>query len=401
MFWTIRERAKAANKLRKAKVEAEQANSAKSEFLSSMSHELRTPLNSILGFSQILEMDIDNPLQDYQKEYTCDIIKSGQHLLNLINEILDLSSIEERKTPLNITSVNTRDFLDGCISTSEALAMQRNIMIKDETAEDLPALLTDQLRAKQVMLNLFSNAVKYNKEGGKITISTKISENNMLRICISDTGNGIPQEKQSQVFQPFNRLGAESSNIEGTGLGLAVCKNLMEKLGGKIAFESTADEGTTFWIDLPVVSAEQAVNSEQKKSVPPLQLSAEKSESVLLYVEDNYENLSLMENIVERIPGLTLISASTAEEGIVIAEEQNPDVIVLDINLPGMSGIEAAKHLAQSEKTRHIPVIALSADAMQSTIDEAYQSGFSQYMTKPLNVSEFIVALQDMLAKAA
>ena len=383
--------------LKAAKENAEKANRAKSDFLSSMSHELRTPLNAILGFAQLLENSRKNPLSDRQKDQVRHIIKGGEHLLELINGVLDLAKIESGKLALSIENVNARGLLDECVSLAETLAGKNGISFQDRTASSVPMIFVDRLRSKQAILNLMSNAVKYNRADGWIWLDSEQVDGRFFRIGVTDTGLGIPDERCSEVFEPFNRLGAEATEIEGTGIGLVLTKELVEEMGGRIGFESALGEGSRFWIDLPI--AEKAAEGDDADDgrivVPTLDLGDR--ERVLLYVEDNPANLALMEAIVENIDSLTMLSTHTAELGLALAEERQPDVIILDLNLPGMDGIEAVKRLKNLDATRDIPVLALSANAMADTVARAREAGFEEYLTKPVCVRTLINALQDVL----
>ena len=239
--------------LMQAKSEADSANQAKSDFLSSMSHELRTPMNAILGFSQLLQSTPNAPLKEKQSQYVDHILQSGEHLLDLINQVLDFAKIESGTTNLVFQDTQLRDVITDCLALIETRAGERNIQVKDETKGIVfDAIWTDQTRLKQVLLNLLSNAVKYNQPSGRVSIRCVQRANNMLRVSVEDTGRGIPENLQAEVFQPFNRLGAEASKIEGTGIGLTITKQLIDQLGGDIGFESTVGEGSTFWVDLPL-----------------------------------------------------------------------------------------------------------------------------------------------------
>ena len=390
------------NALLEAKVAAEKANHAKSEFLSSMSHELRTPLNAILGFAQVLEWGKKNPLDERQKEQIHHIMKGGDHLLKLIDEVLDLAKIEAGFLTLSMEPVETKPLLDECLVVAGSLAAGREIIIQDRTAQTLPALWTDHLRCKQAILNLLSNAVKYNRTGGTIWVDAEERDGRILRVSITDTGDGIAEDRQSELFQPFSRLGAEATETEGTGIGLALTHQLVEEMKGEISFSSTLGEGSTFWIDFPLAdddyvhettaSLNTVASKVAKKTFPD-------GERLLLYVEDNPANLALMIDIVEDIPRLSLISAHTAELGLAMAADRKPDVIILDINLPGMNGIEAVQKLKEREATQNIPVLALSANAMPKTIEKGIQAGFRKYLTKPVNIVELLDALSDALGE--
>ena len=392
---------RASDELHLAKADAETANQAKSGFLSSMSHELRTPLNAILGFAQILEASKKHPLADRQANQVQQIRKGGEHLLELINDILDLAKIEAGKLALSIETLDTRNLVDECLSFAKTLAEKRSITIEDRTGDTMPPIWADHLRAKQTILNLLSNAVKYNRDGGTVWVDAEQQDDRTLRINVTDTGPGIPEEKQSQLFQPFSRLGAEATEVEGTGIGLVISRNLMEKMDGAVGFESTPGEGSTFWVEFPVADAEEAEEPSQQSDEVDAGLGIEGRERLLLYVEDNPANLALIEEIVEEIPNLAMISAHTAELGLVMAVERKPDVILLDINLPGMNGFEAVRHLKESEATREIPVLALSANAMPGSVERGKEAGFRDYLTKPVNVSKLIAALRDVLGDEA
>ena len=386
-----------------AKEEAENANQAKSEFLSSMSHELRTPLNAILGFTQLMQFNPQDPLTEEQKDSTDQIIKGGNHLLELIDQVLELAKIEAGKMAVSIEPVSVHELLNESIAMVQTMAEKRNIIISVNT-DDYPNVeaMADYTRLKQVLLNLLSNAVKYNNEGGSISVVTRVEDNNFCRIAVADTGPGIPDDQQAGVFQPFNRLGHESSEVEGTGIGLVITRKMMHMMKGEIGFESEVGFGTTFWIEIPLAAQE----SVQAIKVAPAQDHTVKIESTIgageksytvLYIEDNPANLMLMEKIIERMPGVNLISAHNAELGLEMAETQNPDIILLDINLPGMDGYEALECLKTNEKTSSIPVIAVTAQATKADIKRGRHAGFVGYTTKPIHVPELIKIIEENL----
>ena len=386
---------------KKVALQANAANFAKSSFLASMSHELRTPLNAILGFAQLLESGKKTPLTDRQKEQVQHIMKGGEHLLELIDEVLDLAKIEAGKLSLSIETVDPRNLVDDCLSFAETLAARRDITIDDRTGNSMPALWADHLRSKQAILNLLSNAVKYNRQGGNIFLDAKRIDGQTLRIGVTDTGPGIPEDKQSGLFQPFSRLGAEATETEGTGIGLVITKKLVEEMGGAMGFKSDPGEGSTFWVDLPIAAAREAGEPSRQADEAIAVLSIGNKERLLLYVEDNQANLALMEDLVEEIPNLTMISAHTAEQGLALAAERNPDVIILDINLPGMDGIEAVQRLKDADATKDIPVLALSANAMPGAVERGLKAGFLGYLTKPVDIPKMMAALRDALGETA
>jgi|CXWL01.1.fsa_nt_gi PAS domain S-box-containing protein len=385
------------HELEHAKFVAERANLAKSDFLSQMSHELRTPLNAILGFAQLLETGKPS-LTPVQVTRLNQILKAGWYLLELINEILDLALIESGKSSISLQPVSLSNVLLECQAMFIPQAKESSIQLHFHMFDSTWFVHADQTKLKQVLTNLLSNAIKYNSENG--TVEVKCSENTSgrLRISVKDSGMGLSAEKLAHLFQPFNRLGQEIGVKEGTGIGLAVSKRLVELMGGTIGVESTVGVGSEFWIELDrdVTSQSNAVVGLPEEFVP--QPKGDGPRYTLLCVEDNPDNLMLVEQIIEDRPHVHMLSARDGARGIALAREQLPDIILMDINLPGISGIEAMILLRKDPATKHIPIIALSANAMMRDIDRGLKAGFFRYLTKPIKIKEFTEALDAAMA---
>ena len=380
--------------LTNAKSAAEKANLAKSDFLSSMSHELRSPLNAILGFAQLMESASSPAPTDSQKESIDQILQAGWHLLNLINEILDLAVIESGKVSLSLGSVSLAEIMAECRAMMEPQAQQRGISVTFPHFDGPFFVSADRTRLKQIVINLVSNAIKYNKERGTVVVDCSTSAPGRTRITITDSGAGLSGEKLAQLFQPFNRLGQEAGAVAGTGIGLVVTKRLAELMDGVIGVESNLGEGSVFWCELNSAEAPrlEEERNETEASAPP-QSSATGQPRTLLYVEDNPANMKLVEQIVARCPDVRLLTAVNGTLGIEQARAAHPNVILMDINLPGISGIEALKTLREDPATAHIPVVALSANAMPRDIEMGLEVGFFRYLTKPIKVKEFMDTL--------
>jgi signal transduction histidine kinase len=396
----ILERHDVERALRHSEEVAATASRAKSEFLSGMSHELRTPMNAIIGFAQLLETEPDAPLKENQRKFVRQIMKAADHLLWLINQVLDLARIEAGKLTLSLEPVGLKALLEESLPLIQHLLAQKRIA---PVALDLQVerVIADHVRLKQVMLNLLSNAVKYNREGGSVSVAAT-RDGPMVRIAVADTGRGIPEAQKAELFQPFSRLGIQSADVEGTGIGLTVSKHLVEAMGGSIGVESRAGEGSTFWLSLPAAPEKVEAPSGSDTPAPAWPAGTGGTESperekVILYVEDNPANLLLMEELVRRVPGVRFVSAHNAELGIALALAERPDLVIMDINLPGMDGYQALARLRANPATAAIPVMALSANAMPSDIERGLAAGFHSYHTKPLHVSSFTRAMRAAL----
>jgi PAS domain S-box-containing protein len=379
--------------LERAKIAAEKANLAKSDFLSSMSHELRTPLSAILGFAQLMESDSPPP-KPSQKAHIDQILHAGWYLLKLINEILDLAQIESGKLSLSPEPISLAEVMVECQTMIDPQRQKRGIKMTFPKFDTPCFVSADRTRLKQVLVNLLSNSIKYNQPGGRVVVDCTTSTPERTRISVRDTGAGLTPEKLTQLFQPFNRLGQESSAEEGTGIGLVMSKRVVELMGGVIGVESTVGVGSVFWFELGTATAPQlAVNRAEPTAVAEVRVRYGAPLRTVLYVEDNPANLELVGQLIARRPDLRLLSAINGKLGIELARRNQPEVILMDINLPGMSGLEALKTLREDSATAHIPVIAISANAMPRDVEKGLQAGFFWYLTKPIKVKEFTDAL--------
>jgi protein-histidine pros-kinase len=399
----ISQRKQAEAKVAKAKADAEAASRAKSEFLSQMSHELRTPLNAVMGFAQMLQLDRDRALSERQKEYCHNILRGGHNLLELINELLDLSRIETGRVRLSVERVAVGDVLAHIRDTMNPLAIGSGVGLEVSQAAGVPDVRADDLRLRQILLNLVSNAIKYNRTGGSVLVTALAAPADRVRIIVADTGVGIPPERQDELFTPFNRLGAEYTAIEGTGIGLALSKKLVEAMDGTIGFTSKPGEGSTFWIELPAETAEvQATRPNVAEALNMESVSrATAGGYSLLYVEDNPASLRLMEHLVSTLPNVVMLAAPTPHLGLDLARAHRPDVIVLDLNLPDLDGFQVLARLKAAPETRDAPVIALTAAAMPKDVKKALAAGFFRYVTKPIDVKTFFAAVDDALSLPA
>ncbi len=391
----ITDRRAANEAVRVAKLDAERASRAKSEFLSRMSHDLRTPLNAILGFAQLLEMDGVGP---QQLDSVQQILKGGKHLLELINEVLDIARIEAGHLSLSPEPVDVSDVVGQVIHLVRPLADTRRITLAGAgTSGDGIHVQADRQRLMQVLMNLLANAVKYNRDGGEVGVSWR-RDGARVRVSITDTGRGIPPEKVSLLFQPFERLGADQSAIEGTGLGLAVCKGLIEAMSGTIGVTSVVDEGSTFWIELAhaapaSIRAVPAVTGENPQRAA--------TAGTVLYIEDNRSNIRLLERLLARRGAVRLLTSASGEEGLDIARVEHPDLILLDLHLPDMPGQEVLRRLWGNPVTRNIPVAVLSAAATARKCERLLAAGAVAYLTKPLELARLLELLDETLPPAS
>jgi CheY-like chemotaxis protein len=392
----VTEQAQLEESLRQAKQEAERANQAKNDFLSRMSHELRTPLNAILGFSQLLEMDIENP---QQRESVQHIHKAGHHLLELINEVLDISRIETDRLALSLKAVRLSSCLEEVTSLLQPLFSQSGVHLRaDSSVQNQYYVLADTQRLKQILLNLLSNAAKYNRKRGTVTVSCETPRPGWLRLNVADTGGGIPADKLGRLFTPFDRLDAERTTVEGTGLGLALSKRLAEAMNGTLGVHSEVGVGSTFWVELPLTrkgTGELTLPEETAWSTE----NASAQRPTILYIEDNAANVALVRRILSH-RHVNLLVASSGEGGLEMARKRNPSLVLLDLGLPDLSGEEVLRQLRSSPATRRTPVVIVSADALPKNIQRLWAAGINEYLTKPLDINRFLTVVDRILETA-
>lgn len=377
----ITERKLIENNLRETKNEAVRLSETKSDFLSQMSHELRTPMNAILGFSQLLNMQ---SLSEKQHSFVDEIDVAGKHLLALISELLDLSHIEAGRTLVVLEKINLRDVISEAAKITESLILENESSLNLNCDSDYK-VIADVIRLRQVLVNLLSNAAKYNKNGNEIKVICSVHEE-IIKVSVIDKEIGIDSKKMHKLFLPFERVGAEYSGIDGTGIGLTLSKQLIELMHGKIGVESTLGQGSTFWIEIPIAK-QRNVNREN------ININNDRNICNILYIEDNIPNVRVIEEMLGYFDQIKLMSAHSGNYGIELAKEYKPDVILLDINLPDINGYQVLNVLRDNEDTKDIPVIAISVDSMQLDIENGLDAGFNDYLIKPIELDRLVSAM--------
>ena len=384
------------SELLRARESAEEASAAKSEFLSSMSHELRTPLNAVLGFAQLLQRDKKTPLNERQQERLSHVLRGGEHLLRLIDDVLDLARIEAGRVSMSAEPVDVGPVIEEVIATLEPMASRTEVsIVRTPLPSDLVPVHADRTRLAQVLMNYGSNAIKYGKKGGTVAFRVE-RRDRAVRVTVVDDGLGIADAHRARIFEPFHRAGQETGPIEGTGIGLAISKRLAELMGSTVGFETELGKGSSFWVEVPAHAAdrpERAAVATGPAVRPPMPTESR----VVVYIEDNPSNIAFMRDMVGDFPHIELLTAHTAEIGLELCRARRPALVILDINLPGMNGFEAMRRLREWPETRDVPVVGLSAAAMPRDLQRGRDAGFLRYLTKPVQVAELVEVFDQVL----